>query len=216
MKHAPEVKQEPGIKFFGEVTASISHEVKNVLAVINEEAGLMEDLVLMAEKGRPLDTERIKALAGKVREQVARGNGIVKNLNVFAHTVDKPVDRVDLNEMLNLVARLAERRASVKGVTLQVSASSDRAMVTTNPFALENLIWSCVFLSMESKPVNRTITLSPDISGGRTVIRITGFSGFPEERYENFSELMKEYFSQALGFGLTFSRDSGEIGIILE
>ena len=32
-----------GLQFFGKVSASISHELKNVLAIINENAGLLED-----------------------------------------------------------------------------------------------------------------------------------------------------------------------------
>ena len=66
-----------GLEFFGKVSASISHDIKNVLAVINENAGLLEDFCLMAEKGKPLDPSRLKRLALDVKEQVRRGDGIV-------------------------------------------------------------------------------------------------------------------------------------------
>jgi hypothetical protein len=33
-----------GLQFFGKISASVSHEIKNVLAVIGENAGLLEDL----------------------------------------------------------------------------------------------------------------------------------------------------------------------------
>ena len=32
-----------GFQFFGKMSASISHEIKNALAIINENAGLLED-----------------------------------------------------------------------------------------------------------------------------------------------------------------------------
>jgi hypothetical protein len=38
-----EIVAETGLQFFGKMTASISHEIKNVLAIINENAGLLED-----------------------------------------------------------------------------------------------------------------------------------------------------------------------------
>ena len=72
-----------GLQFFGKISASISHEIKNVLAIINENAGLLEDFTLMAEKGRPIDMERFKTVAGKIRGQVGRADGIVKNFNRF-------------------------------------------------------------------------------------------------------------------------------------
>ncbi len=46
---------ECGLQCFGSISASISHELKNALAIINENAGLLEDLSFMAEKGLPLD-----------------------------------------------------------------------------------------------------------------------------------------------------------------
>ena len=56
-----------GLSFFGAMTASISHEIKNRMAVINEQAGLLEDLVLMSKKGKALEAERLLQLAGKVK-----------------------------------------------------------------------------------------------------------------------------------------------------
>ena len=44
-----ETAAETGLQFFGKMTASISHEIKNVLAIINENAGLLEDLALLSD-----------------------------------------------------------------------------------------------------------------------------------------------------------------------
>ena len=38
-----------GLQFFGKMSASISHEIKNVLAIINENTGLIEDSDLTKE-----------------------------------------------------------------------------------------------------------------------------------------------------------------------
>ena len=37
---------ETGLRFFGKINSSISHEMRNVLAIINENAGLMKDLMM--------------------------------------------------------------------------------------------------------------------------------------------------------------------------
>jgi signal transduction histidine kinase len=64
-----------GIRFFGEISASISHEIKNVLAIINENAGLLQDMIMMNEKGLPLNPERLSKLAHSISGQVARATG---------------------------------------------------------------------------------------------------------------------------------------------
>ena len=73
------------------MSASISHEIKNALAIINESAGLLEDFSLLAEKGRPIDPERLKLLAQSVLKQVQRADGLVKKMNRFAHSADDAI-----------------------------------------------------------------------------------------------------------------------------
>ena len=43
------------LQFFGKISASVSHEIKNVFAVINEAAGLLEDFTIMVDKGMPIE-----------------------------------------------------------------------------------------------------------------------------------------------------------------
>ena len=85
-----------GVRFFGEMSASISHEIKNVLAIVNENAGLLQDMVMMIEKGMPLSPERLSGLARSIVRQVKRGDRIVKDMNRFAHSADHPAETVDI------------------------------------------------------------------------------------------------------------------------
>ena len=92
---------EQGFQFFGKMSATISHEINNALAIINENAGLLQDFTLMADKGMPLDHERLNNLAGKLTHQVRRAEGIVKNMNRFAHSVDETLKSIDLGNFVD-------------------------------------------------------------------------------------------------------------------
>ena len=72
---------ETGLQFFGRISASISHELKNVLAIVNENAGLLEDLTLMADRGQPIDPARLKIMAATVQKQIGRADEILKKMN---------------------------------------------------------------------------------------------------------------------------------------
>ena len=63
---------ECGLQFFGKMTASISHEIKNVLAIINENAGLLGDLALLAERGVAIEPQRLNDMSRTVMKQVSR------------------------------------------------------------------------------------------------------------------------------------------------
>ncbi len=106
---------EAGLQFFGKMSASNFHEINNVLAIINENAGLLEDLSLMVEDGMPIEPKRLQSVSEKIVKQVRRANKIVKNINRFSHSVDKPVKRIDLGETLAFMAELSERLAERRG-----------------------------------------------------------------------------------------------------
>jgi len=59
MSHRCDIVGETGLQFYGKICASLSHEIKNALAIINEDAGLLNDFAALADQGRPLDPERV-------------------------------------------------------------------------------------------------------------------------------------------------------------
>jgi len=132
-----------GLSFFGSMTASISHEIKNALAIINENAGLIGDLVALSEKGRPLDPERLKTISANIRRRVQNADEIVRRLNRFAHSANQPVVSVGIRDIFACTISLSERLASMKGVSLTL-APFDEIEVLTLPFVVKNLLWICL------------------------------------------------------------------------
>ncbi len=128
------------LKYFGSVTASVTHELKNVLAICNENAGLLSDFVAMAERGRPLDSANVGRIADALARQVARGDEIIRRLNRFAHSVDQSHTLVDLNQTVMLVVNLFARTAANRGVELRVISSEEATEIETQPFALQALL----------------------------------------------------------------------------
>jgi signal transduction histidine kinase len=151
-----------GIRFFGKMSASISHDLKNVLAVINESAGLLEDLCLMAEKGKPLDPGRLKRLAEEVKNQIRRGDRIITSMNRFAHSADSESAAIDLGDLLELLVELSSRYASMRGVRLEIDRPSDAVAVTTAPFVLLNLLWLCLDYAMAAAGPGKTVAVAAE------------------------------------------------------
>jgi len=134
MSNDQNAAKDENLRFFGKVIASISHELKNVMAIINEKAGLLHDLTLMAQKGMALDVNRIQSIADDVQSQIKRGDTIVKNMNKFAHSVDEETAQINLSELTVLMATLSERTASRLGVTLTVKPAQTGLSSAPGPF----------------------------------------------------------------------------------
>lgn len=132
------------LKFFGTVTSSVSHELKNVLAIVNENAGLIEDLLAFAAQGRTIDPARLLLAAQAIKAQIRKGDAIIKNLNRFAHSVDEPTAAIVVDQALELVLALMSRIAAMRGVAVTMAPPADSVMVKTAPFAFQQLMWRCL------------------------------------------------------------------------
>lgn len=148
---------ESGLEFFGLISASVSHDIKNILAIINEKAGLIDDFILMSEKGSPLKPERIKIIIENITKQVQRANDILSNISKFAHSVDNYVNIVELNEILDLVIKLSDRLIAMRNVSLEIKHTEDMVNIRTSPFFLKNLIWLCLDFALNAAGSGKTI-----------------------------------------------------------
>jgi signal transduction histidine kinase len=166
-----------GLAFFGAVAASISHEIKNRMAIINEQAGLLEDFVLIAEKGGQIDLNRLKRLSDSVKNQVKKSDHIIKNMNRFAHSVDSPRDRVEVGPLIELTVQLAARTADQKGVELKVDTGAEKAELTTAPFLLMNLVWLSIEAALAASPSGSAVFLGWEKKPDAVNIRIYGRQG---------------------------------------
>jgi signal transduction histidine kinase len=189
--HHHETRDE-NVRFFGKVVASISHEIKNVLAIINEKAGLLQDLTLMAQKGMALDINRVQTIAEDMRSQIKRGDNIIKNMNKFAHSVDEDMLEVSLNDLVGLVVSLSERFASRFGAKINFKPAQTGFTIRTRPFPLECILWDCIKIALERCGEDKTITITVEKSAQGAQIQFF-------IRNENFAESIPlESFSQLL------------------
>ena len=128
----------------GKVTASLSHEIKNTLAIINESAGLMGDLL---RKDAPEDWpqySRLTEIVASLEEQVQRSADIVKRLNQFAHSMDKSMAGLDLNDTVSQTAILAQRFAILRRVNLETILDPRPLQIQNDPFRTLYIIFGFI------------------------------------------------------------------------
>jgi signal transduction histidine kinase len=194
-----EIIAQSGLQFFGKIAASISHEIKNVLAIINENAGLLEDLTLMAERGMAIDPQRLKALSRTLMKQIKRADAIVKNMNRFAHSADASLQTIDLNDVIELLAALSNRIAVMRGITLNPQLNENPVTLKTSPFLLMNLLWLCLDFAMGAAGDDKVVELVTQKADANIQIRFkridclakAALQLFPTEREKRLLELLK-------------------------
>jgi len=210
-----DVLSQQGYQFFGKMSASISHEIKNTLAIINENVGLLQDFLAMAQKGKPLDQNRLRSLSEKVLDQVRRADDIVRNLNRFAHSADEPVTSVDVNDMVRFLSSLCRRFVSMRGITLDLKPSPKPLTIETNPFLLENLLWLCLDFAMDVTGKENKLSILCEKAQQGARIRFTGLKGLREASARIFPDNPERALLQALDAEFHVDNEAEEMALTL-
>ena len=201
------------LQFFGKISASISHEIKNVLAIINENAGLLEDLTMMADRGTPLDPARLKTMAETVQQQIRRADGIVKNMNRFAHSVDQTITTVDLAQTIELLIAITARFAAMKGVQVDLHLPETPVSIQTDPFHLMNLLWLCLDFSMSVSGDDKRLELVANETEDGACILFGKLDGLTESLPDSFPSDRVKTLLETLEADMKTDLEHGKIKI---
>lgn len=136
------------LKFFGKVNASISHELKNILAIISETAGFLNDLTELAKQGKELKLSLLENCSNSIAEEIQRGFATIKQMNRFSHSVDVPVMDVDLSDILGLMVGLSGFLSFAGNVRIE-DKDQKIETITTCPFLLQNLLYRILCFAYE-------------------------------------------------------------------
>lgn len=211
MGQKPDIIPETGLQFFGRISASISHEIKNVLAIVNENAGLLEDLTLMADRGKPIDPARLKIMAATLKKQVGRADGIIMNMNRLAHSIDQTVTTADLDQTIELVIALTARFAAMRGVKVDLQLPANPLTIKTAPFYLMNLLWLCLDFSMSASGDEKQVELVVEETENSVRIRFRRLAGLSEALLETFPSDREKNLLAVLEAALTADPERAEV-----
>jgi C4-dicarboxylate-specific signal transduction histidine kinase len=163
--------------FVAEVAAGTTHEIRNILAIVKESAGLIEDLIYAFNKRRSLDQDKLMRSLGRIDAQVARGTELLSNLNRFAHSLDHVQDTVDVTREIQQVASLCQFRARRGRHLIDVQTEGLELKVVLDPFRFQISLFAAVGCCLEQLPDGSTIKISADRKDDRPTVEFTGQGG---------------------------------------
>ena len=146
-------------KFLSRITTGTTHEIRNVLAIVQESAGLIEDMVRSYEKTGTLKPDRLIRSVERIGAQVSRGAELMTTLNRFAHSIDQNRERIDLDQEAAQVALLCNRLARQKGHSIQVRREHENVSITANRLHLEMALFAGVECCLEQLPEPGTVVI---------------------------------------------------------
>ncbi len=185
--------------------------LKNVLAIVNENAGLLEDFTLMADRGKPIDPARLKIMAAAVKRQVGRADEIIKNMNRFAHSIDQTTTTVDLDQTIELFIALTARFAAMRGVKVDLQLPASPLRIPTAPYYLMNLLWLCLDFCMSASGDEKRVELVVEETENSVRIRFRRLAGLSAALLETFPSDREKILLTVLEAVLTAEPERAEV-----
>jgi C4-dicarboxylate-specific signal transduction histidine kinase len=208
------------VRFFGQITAAATHEMKNVLAIIKETAGLMEDLAALSDEMPPPLREKCQNTLSVIQNQIQRGVDISDHLNRFAHSTDVQTASVDLNTAVSQIASLAQRFARLKKVELEAEPSRATMTVQVRPVLLLMTLFSCIQCCLNAlSPGSRIRIVSEASDAGFEISFVCkGKDSSPEELFSAITAggVWSELEQTAAALGGTVHLDAHGLRIRLQ
>ena len=208
-QQAIDLVNKQGLQFFGSVNASISHELKNIFAIISETAGFLHDLTQLSKQGKNVELSLLENCSNSIAEEIERGFDTIRQMNQFAHSVDDPVKETSITDTLTLAVKLTGYLRYAKKTRIDPSAAD--ITVLTSPFLLQSLIYRT--LCAIYKSVDATDTLKITFHEKKPSTVSLQFSWDSPVAFKAFPDRQTTDAAQALGADFSISDNSLDLTV---
>jgi len=159
--------------FFGKVTAGITHEIQNVLAIIKESSGLMEDILMMNREEEFKFLDKFQDTILMLKKQVKRGVELTSALNKFAHSPDKIETQINVLDAVGRLVFLIRRLAKLKAVEIKLLKNNDPLVLTTNLVKFQMTFFLCLESILNLTKKGCVINISSEKIDSQIIIKIS-------------------------------------------
>lgn len=164
--------REAQLRFIGNILATLSHELKNHLAIIKEYSGLIQDLT---------EAEQLQAAglagqcAGSVRSihhQIDKTLVLLRAFSRFSHRMDASQSVYSVNETVEELLALIHRIAHQRKIGLETDFGGDLPLVTGNPALLQFSLFCLIRDALGRLDQNGSLALKTRWGGEAVTITV--------------------------------------------
>jgi len=190
----------------GELSAGIAHEINNPIAIIAQETEWATHLLSEAEKQAKPDFAEVRDSLREIRSQVDRCKNITHKLLDFARKREPVLQEVDVSRLVDDMARLVDKEASYKNVSLTRDLPEDLPTLRTDAPLLRQVVLNLMTNALHAVDKGGAISITAQATNTSMDISITDNGcGIAQE---NLDKIFNPFFTtkppgQGTGLGLS-------------
>ena len=172
----------------GRLAAGVAHEINNPLAIINEKAGLMKDLLQLGAEfpHREKFLQQLVALEGAVK----RARVITHRLLGFARRMESTMEKVQVNEVLGEVMGFLDKEAMYRDIRLHLDLQPDLPVVESDQGQMQQIFLNIINNAIDAIGRSGNIHITTrQVSPRAVLVEIADDGpGIPESAINNIFE----------------------------
>jgi len=193
-----ELENTQKLSSIGRLAAGVAHEINNPMAIINQKAGLMQDL--LALNGAFPQQQKFQELTRSILQSVDRCKAITHRLLGFARRMEVAIEELDINEVIREVIGFLEKEAMYRKITLELNLAVDIAKISSDKGQLQQVFLNILTNSLAAVEDEGHIGILSRNEGPDMVavsIEDNGCGMSPE----TLSHIFEPFFTTKKGYG---------------
>ena len=201
-----ELQHAQKLSSIGRLAAGVAHEVNNPLAIINEKAGLMIDLI---ELSKDFDRKlKFIEITNAILNSVDRCRKITHRLLGFSKRIDVKIEPININQIINEVLDFLEKDILYRKIDINYTLSDDIVSIESDHGQIQQVLLNLLtnaFAAVEDFGEVEIESKNINDSGVRVKISDNG-CGIPQDVIKNiFDPFFSTKKEKGTGLGLSIS-----------
>jgi two-component system NtrC family sensor kinase len=194
----------------GRLASGVAHEINNPLAIINEKAGLMKDILEVSDSLEQ-NKEKFLSLINGIAESVNRCRTITHRLLGFSRRMEISHETVDINDAVKEVISFLDKEILYRNIRLELNLQKELPKVTTDKGQVQQVFLNIINNAIDAVKEEGQIDVSSQVKNNRFVrvsVRDNG-PGIPKENLKHIFEPFYTTKEKGKGTGLGLSISYG-------
>ncbi|MBU2513982.1 two-component sensor histidine kinase [bacterium] len=193
-----ELEHTQKLSSIGRLAAGVAHEINNPMAIIDQKAGLMKDLIELDSNFK--DKEKFLQLTDSIIGSVDRCKTITHRLLGFARRMEINFELLDVNEVIKEVLGFLEKEAVYRKVLLNLHLSPDLPLIPSDKGQLQQVFLNIITNSFAAIEDGGEITIMSWVENSETIGISIKDNGCGMSK-ETLNHIFEPFFSTKKGSG---------------
>jgi len=202
-----ELEHSQKLSSIGRLAAGVAHEINNPLAIINEKAGLMKDLIELTSEFK--NREKFLGLTNSIQKSVERCKTITHRLLGFARRMEVQFEVLNVNDVVKEVLGFLEKEYVYRGIDIRLELDENLPQISSDLGQLQQVFLNILSNAIAAVADNGNVTIKTWDQDPETIgvsIKDNG-TGMSEETIKHIFEpffTTKKGYGTGLGLAITY------------